>query len=216
MVLPSLVKTDASPVAMSSKKQVTRRRAVIDVPRAERRDPRFSSISAEKANADVHAKRYGFVPQLLKQELRDLQAQVQAAKKAEKACKLYEKPRFTEAREELEREAVRVRTRLDRANTEQREREVLAKVKAEENERRKAGKGAWYLKKAEKKDLLLKARFEALEKQGGKRAVKKVVDKKMKKVAGKEKKSRPFAAGGFSGGGGGEGGGGGVKRRRVA
>lgn len=195
---------------MSSKKQVSRRRAVIDVPRAERRDPRFSSLSAEKANADVHAKRYGFVPDLLASELADLQQQVAAAKKAEKACKLVEKPRFTAAREEIERELARVRSRLDRARREQREREVMAKVRAEENEKRKEGKGAWYLKKAEKRDLLLKARFEALEASGGKRAVKKAVDKKRKKVAGKEKKSRPFAAGGF-GQGGGDG-----KRRRVA
>jgi ribosomal RNA-processing protein 36 len=107
----------------------------------------------------------------------------------------------------VERELVRTRTRLDRARTEMREREVMAKVRAEENARRKEGKGAWYLKKSEKRDLLLQARFEALEKEGGQRAVKKVVEKKRKKVAGKEKKSRPFKAGGFGEGGG--------KRRRV-
>ncbi|BEI84963.1 hypothetical protein CcaverHIS002_0503640 [Cutaneotrichosporon cavernicola] len=198
-----------APVAMSSKKQVSRRRGVIDVPRAERRDPRFSSISAEKANADVHAKRYAFVPELLDAEVKSLYTQVVAAKKAEKACKLVDKPRFTEAREEIERELAQVRTRLDRARTEQREREVLAKLRGEENARRKEGKGAWYLKKSEKKDLLLQARFEAIEKKGGARAVKKVVEKKRKKVAGKEKKSRPFKAGGFAEGGSGE------KRRRV-
>ncbi|CAK9781603.1 DUF947-domain-containing protein [Cutaneotrichosporon oleaginosum] len=196
-----------APVAMSSKKQVSRRRAVIDVPRSERRDPRFSALSAEKANPDVHAKRYAFVPELLEAEMKDLQAQLAAAKKAEKACKLVEKPRFTAAREDVERELARVRTRLDRARTEQREREVLARVRGEENARRKDGKGAWYLKKSEKRDLLLQARFEALEKEGGKRAVKKVVEKKRKKVAGKEKKSRPFKAGGFGEAGG--------KRRRV-
>jgi ribosomal RNA-processing protein 36 len=66
----------------------------------------------------------------------------------------------------------------------------------------------------EKRDLLLKGRFEDLQKRGGQKAVKKAVEKKRKKVAGKEKKSRPFARGQ---GGGGEGGDGGqeVKRRRV-
>jgi hypothetical protein len=74
----------------------------------------------------------------------------------------------------------------------------------------------------EKKDLLLKARFEALQAEGGKRAIKKAIEKKQKKVAGKEKKSRPFAKGAFGGGGGGGGGdaGGGAdggprKRRKV-
>ena len=42
-----------------------------------------------------------------------------------------------------------------------------------------------------KRDLLLKSRFDALEADGGKMAVKKALDKKRKKVASKEKKSRP-------------------------
>jgi ribosomal RNA-processing protein 36 len=73
----------------------------------------------------------------------------------------------------------------------------------------------------EKKDLLLKARFEALQAEGGKRAIKKAIEKKQKKVAGKEKKSRPFAKGAFGGGGGGGGDAGGGadggprKRRKV-
>jgi hypothetical protein len=72
----------------------------------------------------------------------------------------------------------------------------------------------------EKKDLLLKARFEALQAEGGKRAIKKAIEKKQKKVAGKEKKSRPFAKGAFGGAGGGGDAGGGAdggprKRRKV-
>jgi ribosomal RNA-processing protein 36 len=71
----------------------------------------------------------------------------------------------------------------------------------------------------EKKDLLLKARFEALQAEGGKRAIKKAIEKKQKKVAGKEKKSRPFAKGAFGGGGGEDAGGGADggprKRRKV-
>ena len=42
----------------------------------------------------------------------------------------------------------------------------------------------------EKRDLLLKARFDALQSEG-KTALKKAMDRKRKKVAGKEKKSRP-------------------------
>jgi ribosomal RNA-processing protein 36 len=42
---------------------------------------------------------------------------------------------------------------------------------------------------------LLKSKFDSLEKKGGKGAVKKAIEKKQKKVAGKEKKSRPFARG---------------------
>lgn len=54
---------------------------------------------------------------------------------------------------------------------------------------------------------MLKAKFESLDQSGGKRAVKKAVEKKRKKVAAKEKKSRPFARGHEVGGD--------AKRRKV-
>ncbi len=68
----------------------------------------------------------------------------------------------------------------------------------------------------DKKELLLKARFEALEEKGGKRLVNKAIEKKQKKVAAKEKKSRPFARGqeGMVGNVGAFGGGGGDRKRR--
>lgn len=47
----------------------------------------------------------------------------------------------------------------------------------------------------EKRELLNKARFEAIAAQGGARAVKKTIEKKQKKIAQKEKKSRPYAKG---------------------
>lgn len=45
---------------------------------------------------------------------------------------------------------------------------------------------------AEKRKLLVEARYEALAAQGGKRAVRKAIEKKQKKIGQKEKKSRPF------------------------
>lgn len=69
---------------MSTKKQVSRKRQVIEVPKPERRDPRFSSVSAGHANADLHSKSYSFLPDLLRQEFSGLKEAVAAAKKAEK------------------------------------------------------------------------------------------------------------------------------------
>jgi len=46
---------------------------------------------------------------------------------------------------------------------------------------------------AEKKKVLLKARYDAMAAEGGKRAVKKVIEKKRKKLSQKETKSRPFS-----------------------
>nr|KIR49201.1 rRNA biogenesis protein RRP36 [Cryptococcus bacillisporus CA1280] len=198
-----------APALLSTKKQVSRKRQVIEVSKPERRDPRFSSVSAGHANADLHSKSYSFLPDLLRQELSGLKEAVAAAKKAEKNCPWAEKPMRTAERERLEVQMGQVRTKLVRTEKEAMEREVLAKAKREEREKRSQGKGAWFMKKGEKKDLLLKARFETLEKQGGKTAVKKLVEKKRKKLASKEKKSRPFAKGA-------EGMGQDIKRRRVA
>ena len=46
---------------------------------------------------------------------------------------------------------------------------------------------------AEKKKLLLKARYDAVAADGGKRAVKKVIEKRRKKLSQSETKSRPFS-----------------------
>lgn len=46
---------------------------------------------------------------------------------------------------------------------------------------------------ADKRDLLVRARYEDLAATGGKGAVKKAIAKKQKKIGQKEKKSRPFA-----------------------
>ena len=48
---------------------------------------------------------------------------------------------------------------------------------------------------ADRKALLLRAKYDALAAAGGKGAVRKAIEKKQKKVNQKEKKKRPFATG---------------------
>ena len=50
---------------------------------------------------------------------------------------------------------------------------------------------------AEKRDLLVRARYDALA-AGGRRAVKRAIEKKQRKVGQKEKRSRPFPRGALS------------------
>lgn len=47
---------------------------------------------------------------------------------------------------------------------------------------------------AHKKQLLVKARYDALAESGGTGAVRKAIEKKQKKIDQKEKKKRPFTA----------------------
>ena len=72
---------------------------------------------------------------------------------------------------------------------------------------------------AEKRKLLTKARYDALAAEGGKSAVRKVIEKKRKKIGQKEKRSRPFDSKPppsrkrpYEGNGGGEGSG---RRKRI-
>ncbi|WRT69665.1 uncharacterized protein IL334_006655 [Kwoniella shivajii] len=199
-----------APVAMSTKKQVSRSRKVVDTHKPDRRDPRFSSVSAGNLDAHLHSQSYSFIPSLLKEELSSLKKSLSVAMKLERTCPWAEKPQRTAEREEIELKLGQVRTKLVRTERENRERDVLAKFKKEERGKREEGKGAWYMKNSEKRDLLLKSKFESLEKQGGKSAVKKAMEKKRKKIASKEKKSRPFARGQGDSGGGGD-----RKRQRV-
>jgi len=46
--------------------------------------------------------------------------------------------------------------------------------------------------------VVVQARYEALAKEGGQRAVKKAIEKKQKKESQKEKRSRPYQKGEYS------------------
>lgn len=205
-------------MAMSAKRPVSRFRQVIELSKVDRRDPRFDGISAGNTDVNLTQRSYDFVPDLMRDEFHNLKAALALAQKRERTSPRAEREEREAERERLEREVARARSRVERYERETREREVSRKVKHEEREKRSEGNDGFYVKRSDKKDMLLKARYEALEKKGGKRAVKKAIEKKQKKVAGKEKKSRPFAmgsggvgAGGISGGGGGPP----PKRRRV-
>jgi len=127
----------------------------------------------------------------------------------------------------LERAVKRGESTVNQDRREKVETEALQKVAREEREKRQHGKTGWWMKScertlclesffvfffpyqfffsiAEKKELLTKARYEDIASTGGKRAVKKAIEKKQKKIGQKEKKSRPFPAsqaGNGSGGG---------------
>lgn len=123
----------------------------------------------------------------------------------------------------LEKAMKRTESLVNKDRREKIEQEALGKVAAEEKAKRKEGKGAWYLKQceyyafsssisfllfhyptkcmlmvgtivADKKEMLLRAKYDALAATGGSRAVKKAMEKKQKKIGQKEKKRRPFAA----------------------
>ncbi|CAE6395718.1 unnamed protein product [Rhizoctonia solani] len=188
-----------APTEVTSKRPVSRHRTVVDVPVIETRDPRFTHLTG-RLSQPQYSRSYSFITDLQKNEAESLRASLAKARKQRAPW---------ETIESLERALKRAESAIEKAKRDEREREALEKFKKEEKEKRQAGKGEWYMKKSEKRELLLKAKFDDLAASGGQNAVRKAIDKRKKKIAQKEKKARPFSkaqarafsqAGGSSGG----------------
>ncbi|CAE7215624.1 unnamed protein product [Rhizoctonia solani] len=172
-----------APTEITSKRPVSRHRTVVDVPVIATRDPRFTPLSGQLSQPKYsHA--YSFISEIQKNEVETLRASLAKARKQRAPW---------ETIESLERALKRAESAVEKAKRDEREREALAKVKKEEKEKQKTGKGAWFMKKSEKRELLLKAKFDDLAASGGQNAVRKAIDKRKKKTAQKEKKARPFS-----------------------
>ncbi|KAG8763822.1 rRNA biogenesis protein rrp36 [Ceratobasidium sp. 423] len=172
-----------APTEVTSKRPVSRHRAVVDVPVVATRDPRFTTLSGNLSQPQ-YSRAYSFISDLQKNEAETLRASLAKARKQRAPW---------ETIESLERALKRAESAVEKAKRDERERETLAKAKKEEKEKQKEGKGAWFMKKSEKRDLLLKAKFDDLATSGGQNAVRKAIDKRKKKIAQKEKKARPFS-----------------------
>ncbi|KAJ3823597.1 hypothetical protein EV361DRAFT_888495 [Lentinula raphanica] len=187
-------KNKHAPIEMTSKKPVTRRRTVVSVKVPEARDPRFLTMAGEFSTSKFN-ENYRFLTESHRAELSTLRENLKRARKM-----LASSPR--ETRHDREVEVNRLEHALKKAeslvNKDRRdsvEQEALRAAKREERTKQQAGKGKWYMKNSERKELLVKARYDAIAKQGGQSAVKKSIEKKRKKIAQKEKKSRPFSKG---------------------
>ncbi|EPQ60679.1 DUF947-domain-containing protein [Gloeophyllum trabeum ATCC 11539] len=181
-----------APTEVSSKRPVTRRRTVVEVKKVEARDPRFLPLAGE-FDPSKFRQQYGFLSELHQTELKTLRDDLKRARKL-----LASSPRdFREERsrevDRLERAVKRAESAVNKDRREEVEHAALQRVKQEEKQKQKQGKGAWFMKPSRKKELLTKARYEALASSGGGLAVKKAIEKKQRKISQKEKKSRPFA-----------------------
>ncbi|KAF8078664.1 DUF947-domain-containing protein [Lyophyllum atratum] len=199
-----------APTEVTSKRPVTRKRIIVDVQSVQPRDPRFLPLAGE-FSADKFQKSYGF---LAESHIKELQTLRENLKRARKLLASSPRDTYEERANEVQRLEQAVKRAESLVNKDRRdkvEQEALAKVSKEERERRKQGKGEWHLKDANKRELLMKARYEALAADGGNRAVKKAIEKRQKKIGQKEKKSRPYGEKRRTEGGDG----GREKRRRV-
>lgn len=176
-----------APMEMSSKRPVSRKRMVVEVTPIKYRDPRFGDAAGE-FSADHFRKDYTFLADVRSQELETLKQNLSRAKKLLASSPAHLREERGREVEKLERAVRRTESTIERSKREAFERDVLLKAKREERERRLQGKKAWYMKKADQKKMTLEAKFESM---SGKEA-KKAMEKRQKKMAQKDKRSRPF------------------------
>ncbi|KAF9044563.1 DUF947-domain-containing protein [Hymenopellis radicata] len=180
-----------SPVEVTSKRPVSRKRTVVDVKTVQARDPRFLPLSGE-FSSEKFSTNYSFLFDAHKNELQTLRENVKRARKLLQSSPKHLREEREAEVSKLELAVKRAESNVNRDKRTQIEREALQRVKKEEKEKRQQGKQSWYMKESEKKTMLTKARYEALAASGGERAVKKAIEKRQKKIGQKEKKSRPF------------------------
>ncbi|KAK0464169.1 hypothetical protein IW261DRAFT_1524307, partial [Armillaria novae-zelandiae] len=180
-----------APMEMTSKRPVTRRRTVVEVKTVQPRDPRFIPLSGELSE-DKYRHNYAFLTQTHKNELQILRENLKRARKLLVSSPKHLRSERESEIEKLELAVKRAESAVNKDRREEVERLALNRLKKEEKEKQGQGKGSWWMKEADKKKLLTRARYDALAQSGGERAVKKAIEKKQKKIGQKEKKSRPF------------------------
>ncbi|KAJ9361531.1 hypothetical protein DTO027B9_692 [Paecilomyces variotii] len=192
-----------APTIQSSKRAVSRKRIVVETPAtAQPRDPRFDptvlSNSGARSNPNAANKAYSFLDEYRASELKELKQQLAKTKNPAQ-------------KEELKRRIRSTSDRLRAIEDKKREQEIVAEHKKREKELIREGKKSkpYFLKKSDIKREMLKKKYEAM----GSRERAKALERKRKKIAGKERKEMPWGRRGMEADTGAGGGGG--KRRRT-
>lgn len=162
-----------APTELSSKKAVSRKRSVVPVPKREARDPRFESVLGP-INEQKIKSNYAFLDGYRDSELQSLKARIKTT-------------RSVDEKERLKREVLRMESRRKAQERKDAEQEVRRRHRKEEKAKVEAGKTPFYLKKAEVKKEALVERYRGMK---GKE-VEKLLERRQKKKAGKEKRNLP-------------------------
>jgi ribosomal RNA-processing protein 36 len=182
-----------APAVASSKFPVSRKRdfltvTAVELKKPQPRDPRFmplgpgattssSSSSSKSKIEEIKARKaYAFLDEYRESEMRQLR---EAIKKTKNAAQ----------REELQKALMSMESRKKAQERKDKERAVIEEHRKKEKELVKQGKKPFYLKRSEQKKRVLVDQFQGMKKK----QVDKVIERRRKKIAGKEKKLLPLA-----------------------
>jgi ribosomal RNA-processing protein 36 len=178
-----------APTSMTSKRQVTRRRGAVEVPKANVRDPRFDPIA--DLDRDKIRKNYSFLDEYVDSEIKDIKATLKTQKtpkSGSKKKKIKGTPKLSEEEiDALKRDLVQKESKRASQAARDRHSEVLKEHKKKERELVRSGKQAYFLKNSEVKEMVLVKQFEGMSE--GKRE--KAMEKKRRRIASKERKNMP-------------------------
>ncbi|CAD6575471.1 MAG: rRNA bioproteinsis protein rrp36 [Alectoria sarmentosa] len=164
-----------APAELSSKKAVSRKREAVPVPKMNHRDPRFEPLSGAVDQGKTK-QNYSFLDSYRDSEKSELKSAIQKSKDIE-------------AKGKLKRALLSMESRKKAQETREQQQEVLKRHRKDEKEKVEQGKRPFYLKKADQKKRALVERFEGMK---GKQ-VDKVIERRRKKRAAKERKGMPDA-----------------------
>ncbi|KAF4455630.1 kinase [Fusarium albosuccineum] len=159
-----------APQEQTSKRPVSRRREIIPDTRRQYRDPRFDPLVG-RVDEEKASRAYAFLDEYREKEMADLKAQIKKTKDPNTKDDLKRQLQAMESRK-------KARKRKEEADN------LLKEHRKKEKELVAQGKTPFYLKKSEQKKQLLVNRYEVMSKGQVNRAI----ERKRKKVAGKEKK----------------------------
>ncbi|KAF2003071.1 DUF947-domain-containing protein [Amniculicola lignicola CBS 123094] len=163
-----------APAVQSSKRAVTRKRAVVEVKKPVARDPRFDNIGGARPDDNTLLKRYAFLEDYKASEMAELRAAIKKTK--------------SEAdKDTLKRKLLSMESQKKARDRKEQHQEVAREHKKKEKELVKQGKNPFYLKKSEQKKLTLINQYESLK---GKQ-LDHAIERRRKKATAKERKSMP-------------------------
>lgn len=166
-----------APMEVTSKKPVSRKRDIVEIPKVKARDPRFDPIPGMPEMDEVRARKaYAFLDEYRETELKELKAALKKEKDPRK-------------QERLKREVLSMESKKKTQERKDRERAVIEEHRRKEKELVKQGKKPFYLKKSEQKKQVLLDQFASM----SKKKVEHVIERRRKKLAHREKKDLPFA-----------------------
>ncbi|KAG9247862.1 hypothetical protein BJ878DRAFT_572818 [Calycina marina] len=164
-----------APTEISSKKAVSRKREVVPVPKMAYRDPRFEPTTGLVNEKDVR-KAYAFLDDYREDEMKELREKIKTSKDET-------------VKEKMKRTLLSMESKKKAQMRKDKEQEILDKHRKEEKELVRQGKQPFYLKKSEQKKRVLVDQYSNLK---GKQ-LDHAIERRRKKVEGKEKKNLPYA-----------------------